>query len=313
MTSQCVIHHWLIDISSGSLIHQLTGEQRRLGEYQLKLLIVLVQNAGKILTRDELNTLVWERRVIGNNSLPNAIHALRVALEDDGKQQRIIKTIPKKGYILEAEFCEFLLDEDPATEAEAFSERPETEAGSAADVVAATRPVNVSGSPPQLLTAARDEWQKNSIKESVRLTQNLQKKRSRFWRWMCLAQVILLLLTLVFLIRKTTPVQTLTEQTPGTYSHIQIYTLNAGENINKRLSPSLFAINTLLMAQHIKMQVYFQTSSTTLNYTLALQNGCSRRQLVMNIAQYRSDNNLLNALIYRETEREINEVANCIN
>lgn len=71
--------------------------KKRLGEYQLKLLDILTQHAGEILSREELTNMVWERRVIGNNSLPNAIHALRAALEDDGKQQRIIKTIPKKG------------------------------------------------------------------------------------------------------------------------------------------------------------------------------------------------------------------------
>ena len=317
MTSQCVIYHWLIDMSSGSLIHQLTGEQRRLGEYQLKLLIVLIQNAGKILTREELNTLVWERRVIGNNSLPNAIHALRVALEDDGKQQRIIKTIPKKGYILEAEFCEFLRDEAGTTETTAFSPLPATLTEPVTERKAEQAPFsglqNESREQTHFLASAREEWQKESKKESARLTQSLQKKLSRFWRWMCIAQAALLLLTLIFLLQQTTPDRTLTVQVPGTYSNIQIYTLNRGENMNKRLNTSLFAINALLMARKINMQVYFQTSATTLNYTLVLNNGCSRRQLAMNIAQFRSDDAQLNALIYRETEREINEMANCVN
>lgn len=317
MTSRCIIYHWLIDMSSGSLIHQLTGEQRRLGEYQLKLLIVLVQHAGKILTREELNTLVWERRVIGNNSLPNAIHALRVALEDDGKQQRIIKTIPKKGYILEAEFCEFLRDEECATDTATFSTVPTTLVEPVTEPKAEEVPFsdlqNGSREPTHFLANAREEWQKESKKESARLTQTLQTKRNRFWRWMCIAQAALLLLALFFLLRQITPDRALTEQASGTYSNIQIYTLNAGENINKRLSPSLFAINTLLKAQQIKMQVYFQVSATTLNYTLVLNNGCSRHQLAMNIAQFRSDEAQLNALIYRETEREINEMANCVH
>lgn len=317
MTSQCVIYHWLIDMRSGSLIHQLTGEQRRLGEYQLKLLIVLVQHAGKILTREELNTLVWERRVIGNNSLPNAIHALRVALEDDGKQQRIIKTIPKKGYILEAEFCDFIRDEEYATETPAFSAsvltEPEAETGPEAERLAFSEVQDGSGEQTHALASAHEEWQKESQKESARLTQALQKKHNRFWRGMCLAQAALLLLTLIFLVRQTTPALQVTEQASGTYSNIHIYTLNAGENINKRLSPSLFAINALLMAQKMQMQVYFQATATTLNYTLVLNDGCSRRQLAMNIAQFRSDEAQLNALIYRETEREINEMANCVN
>uniref|UniRef100_UPI00289B4E63 winged helix-turn-helix domain-containing protein n=1 Tax=Scandinavium sp. TaxID=2830653 RepID=UPI00289B4E63 len=102
------VNNWLIDFPSGSILHLVTGERKRLGEYQLKLLDALMQGAGKILTREELTNLVWERRVIGNNSLPNAIHALRAALEDDGKKQKIIKTIPRKGYVLEPQYCSFV-------------------------------------------------------------------------------------------------------------------------------------------------------------------------------------------------------------
>lgn len=105
MVSRYLIHDWLIVTESGSLVHRETATQRRLGEFQLKLLLVLAERAGKVITREELTSLVWERRVIGNNSLPNAIHALRAALDDDGKKQRIIKTIPRKGYVLEAKYC----------------------------------------------------------------------------------------------------------------------------------------------------------------------------------------------------------------
>lgn len=106
MNSQYVINSWLLDTDSSSLIHQESNEQRKLGEYQFKLLQVLAENAGKILSRDELNAKVWEKRIIGNNSLPNAVHALRVALDDNGKQKLIIRTVPKKGYTLEADYCQ---------------------------------------------------------------------------------------------------------------------------------------------------------------------------------------------------------------
>lgn len=106
------VNDWVIDHHSGSICNLITMEQKRLGEYQLKLLDILAQNAGQILTREALTAQVWERRVIGNNSLPNAIHVLRVALEDDGKKQQIIKTIPKKGYLLERDYCRLIEKED---------------------------------------------------------------------------------------------------------------------------------------------------------------------------------------------------------
>ncbi|MGE6062541.1 winged helix-turn-helix domain-containing protein, partial [Klebsiella pneumoniae] len=56
-------------------------------------------NADVVLSRSFLMTAVWKNRIVGGNSLPTAVHALRVAIDDDGKQQEIIKTIPKKGYL----------------------------------------------------------------------------------------------------------------------------------------------------------------------------------------------------------------------
>ncbi len=105
-----IINGYLIDLNSGFMTHRNTGETKRLGEYQLKLLTALLQHAGKILSRDEITSLVWQRRVIGNNSLPNAIHTLRLVLGDKNKQQRIIQTIPKMGYSLDPSFCEIVED-----------------------------------------------------------------------------------------------------------------------------------------------------------------------------------------------------------
>lgn len=305
MNSRCVIHYWLIDMASGSLIHQQTGEQRRLGEYQFKLLLVLVQHAGKILTRDELNTLVWERRVIGNNSLPNAIHALRLALEDDGKQQRIIKTVPRKGYILEAEFCEFLSPEQPL------------------DSIITPPTHHVDGQDtPAISQHAREKWQNEAQQEHLRLTQQRKEKRRRFWRWMCCAQTMLLVLVtgFLFLNHSEKTGLRLTEQERQLYSQIRIFALThlndqqaVSEDIPGIMGPGFFALNQILTEQRMTMQVFYATTSTTLKYTLVITSACDHRQLAMNIAQFRNNSTQLNTLIYRETERKIHEMANCIN
>ena len=88
-----------MDSSLNALIHCETGETRRLGEYHFILLETLAKNADVVLSRSFLMTAVWKNRIVGGNSLPTAVHALRVAIDDDGKQQEIIKTIPKKGYL----------------------------------------------------------------------------------------------------------------------------------------------------------------------------------------------------------------------
>lgn len=100
-----IINNWRMDPSLNALIHCETGETRRLGEYHFILLETLAKNADVVLSRSYLCAEVWKNRIVGGNSLPTAIHALRVAIDDDGKQQNIIKTIPKKGYLCTKSMC----------------------------------------------------------------------------------------------------------------------------------------------------------------------------------------------------------------
>ncbi|SQI42544.1 DNA-binding transcriptional activator CadC [Leminorella richardii] len=110
------INGWLLDSTTDSLIHQKTREIKRLGEFQFRLLMILSESPDTIFSRDRLNALVWEKRVIGQNSLPNAIHALRAALEDCGKNQKVIKTVPRKGYLLDKAYCIALTPETESSE-----------------------------------------------------------------------------------------------------------------------------------------------------------------------------------------------------
>ncbi|MFK8259629.1 transcriptional regulator [Erwinia sp. AnSW2-5] len=307
MTADYIIHHWYVDFSSGTLLHQLSGEERRLGEYQLKLLLVLAENAGKTLSRDELTALVWERRVIGLNSLPNAIHALRAALEDDGKQQRIIKTVPRKGYILEAEYCQrvsstnaYELAKIPALDGDA----PLT----SEDGVEASEP---ESAPPS-----------ESLAVSAPDTTPFQPPTRRFWYWLVPAQSVLLLgfIIWLFVLPMLAPVTKVTERDAGVYSNIRLLELNrqheqnfACEDLHNQLRTAFYPLNQLLKNQQVKMDAIFFGSCTSLNYTLTLKNSCDHTQLAMNILNWRTNAALLTALIYRETERKLNEMENCVN
>lgn len=124
-----VVNNWRLDPSRNALIHVETGEIRRLGEYHFALLITFISHSNNVLSRQYLMSEVWKNRVVGSNSLPTAIHALRVALDDNGKQQEIIKTVPKKGYVLSKDFVSgwtgnaadaALSGEDPVPEALSF-------------------------------------------------------------------------------------------------------------------------------------------------------------------------------------------------
>jgi pimeloyl-ACP methyl ester carboxylesterase len=62
------------------------------------LLAYLIRNAGRIVTRDELIEQVWSGRIVSDAAISTRINAARAALGDDGKQQRFIKTVVRRGF-----------------------------------------------------------------------------------------------------------------------------------------------------------------------------------------------------------------------
>jgi DNA-binding winged helix-turn-helix (wHTH) protein/Tfp pilus assembly protein PilF len=62
------------------------------------VLLYLVQNPGKVLTRDQLLKNVWPDTVVDENSLAQSISALRRALEEKPGDNSFIVTLPGRGY-----------------------------------------------------------------------------------------------------------------------------------------------------------------------------------------------------------------------
>ena len=80
-------------------------------------LLVLVQNSGHVLSKDELMAKVWPDSFVEENNLAQNISALRKALGEDRSAQKYIETVPKRGY-------RFIADVRVDSEDEAA--RPET-------------------------------------------------------------------------------------------------------------------------------------------------------------------------------------------
>jgi Tol biopolymer transport system component/DNA-binding winged helix-turn-helix (wHTH) protein len=76
------------------------GEVVRLQQQPLRVLIVLLEYAGEVITRDEIRERVWPGDPIQDcdNSLRVAINKLRQALDDDPENPRYIETVPRRGY-----------------------------------------------------------------------------------------------------------------------------------------------------------------------------------------------------------------------
>ena len=117
----------------------LDGSQRRLlrsGEdvylppKTFELLLHLLQNRGRVLTKDELLEAVWPDVNVVENTLAQRIREIREVLGDGAHGARFIKTVPRVGYQFIAEF-----NEDTAGVTAAPPTQPSLEAA-AADVAA---------------------------------------------------------------------------------------------------------------------------------------------------------------------------------
>ncbi|MBL4661828.1 MAG: winged helix-turn-helix domain-containing protein [Alcanivoracaceae bacterium] len=62
------------------------------------LIVFLIENKDKIVSRDEILDNVWQGRVVSDTSINNHIKSARKVLGDDGLKQQVIKTIHSRGY-----------------------------------------------------------------------------------------------------------------------------------------------------------------------------------------------------------------------
>lgn len=97
-------------ISIGSIeLDLIRGEIRRDGapiavEPQVFTLIAhLAAHPGQVLSRDDLIDAVWDGRIVSDSAVASRINTARNILGDDGTAQKIIRTIPKRGFRFEIE------------------------------------------------------------------------------------------------------------------------------------------------------------------------------------------------------------------
>jgi DNA-binding winged helix-turn-helix (wHTH) protein len=87
-----------VDLRSGELHRE--GQRVKLQEQPFRVLSLLIERAGDLVTRDELREKLWpaDTFVDFDHSLNSAVARLREALRDSAEKPRFIETIAKRGY-----------------------------------------------------------------------------------------------------------------------------------------------------------------------------------------------------------------------
>jgi Tol biopolymer transport system component/DNA-binding winged helix-turn-helix (wHTH) protein len=98
MDSGFKVGDWLVQPEVGTLIKGETSVQ--LEPKVMEVLVYLARNPGKVLPKERIIQAVWTDTFVTDDALKYAIVELRKALEDDARDPRFIKTLPRRGYQL---------------------------------------------------------------------------------------------------------------------------------------------------------------------------------------------------------------------
>lgn len=89
---------FVLDLSRGALLAD--GAECPLRPKCFALLRHLVENAGRLIGRDELMQAVWPGVFVTDDSIAQCVKDIRRALGDD--EQRLLRTLPRRGYLFAA-------------------------------------------------------------------------------------------------------------------------------------------------------------------------------------------------------------------
>jgi DNA-binding winged helix-turn-helix (wHTH) protein len=62
------------------------------------LLEYLIRNRERVVSKDDLINAIWNGRVVSDAALTTRLNVARSAIGDSGHEQRLIKTLPRKGF-----------------------------------------------------------------------------------------------------------------------------------------------------------------------------------------------------------------------
>ena len=89
------------------------------------LLVYLIENRDRVVSKDDLIASVWQGRVVSDSTLDSRINAVRKAIGDSGDQQALVRTIARKGvrFVGNVRQMQELTDAEPVLPAAAHKQK----------------------------------------------------------------------------------------------------------------------------------------------------------------------------------------------
>ena len=90
-----------INLSCGKVIKE--GKEIELTALEYKILVMLFENRGKMITREQILSYIWdnEQNFVNDNTLTVYIKRIREKIEDNPNKPEIIRTVRGVGYKIE--------------------------------------------------------------------------------------------------------------------------------------------------------------------------------------------------------------------
>ena len=111
-SNQLQFDSYVLDLDRGCLL--LDGNEVVLRPKTFAVLHYLIDNCGRLVSKDEVFAAVWPNITVTDDALVQSIGELRRAFGDSGS--RLIKTIPRRGYRFESNVSSVAI-EQPSTDA----------------------------------------------------------------------------------------------------------------------------------------------------------------------------------------------------
>jgi DNA-binding winged helix-turn-helix (wHTH) protein len=91
-----------LDLDRGCLLR--SGQEVKLRPKSFEVFKYLVEHHGRLVSKNDLMRAVWTDAIVTDDSLVQCLIEVRRALGDESR--RYVKTVPRRGYIFEAQLRE---------------------------------------------------------------------------------------------------------------------------------------------------------------------------------------------------------------